>query len=219
VLGTAELAGLIACWTFDENTGSVAADSSGNGNEGALEGNPVWQPSAGKSRGALAFDGDGDDVKVGNESRFDFTGEITVAAWIKINQFDKEWQAIVAKGDSAWRLQRNRNLGSLELACTGLKVPDNSPYGALYGQKSVNDGQWHHVAGVCDGDKMYLYIDAVLDVSQAASGGIDTNDQPVYIGENSEMTGRYWNGLIDDVRVYNYGLSEDQVKALYSEAR
>lgn len=217
--GTAELAGLIARWTFDESAGPVAADSSGNGNEGALQGNPVWQPSGGKSKGALLFDGDGDYVKVGNESRFDIAGELTVAAWIKVNQFDKEWQAIVTKGDSAWRLQRNQSQNSLEFACTGLKVPGNSPYGGLYGQRGVNDGQWHHVVGVYDGDKMYLYIDAVLDVSQAASGGINTNDQPVYIGENSEMANRFWNGLIDDVRIYNYALDEGRVKALYNEVK
>ena len=217
--GTAELAGLIARWTFDESAGSVAADSSGNGNEGALQGNPVWQPSAGKSKGALLFDGDGDYVKIGNEPRFDIAGEMTVAAWIKVNQFDKDWQAIVAKGDSAWRIQRNQNKDSLEFACSGLKIPSNSPYGGLYGQKGVNDGQWHHAVGVYDGDKMYIYVDGVMDVSQTASGGIDTNDQPVYIGENSEMTERFWNGLIDEVRIYNYALDEGQIRALYSGAK
>lgn len=217
--GTAELAGLIARWTFDESAGSVAADSSGNGNEGTLQGNPVWQPSGGKSKGALLFDGDGDYVRVGNKPIFDIAGEITIAAWIKVNRFDKDWQAIVTKGDSAWRLQRNQNKDSLEFACTGLKIPGNSPYGGLYGQKGINDGQWHHAVGVYDGNKMYLYVDGVLDTSQAASGGIDTNDQPVYIGENSEMANRFWNGLIDDVRIYNYALDESQVKALYSEVK
>ena len=158
-------------------------------------------------------------MKVENESKFDFPGQVTVVAWIKVNRFDKDWQAIVAKGDSAWRLQRNQNKDSLEFACTGLKVPGDSPYGGLYGQKSVNDGQWHHVAGVYDGEKMCLYIDGVVDVSQTASGAIAANNEPVYIGENSEMTGRCWNGLLDEVCVYNYGLSEDRIKALYSETR
>ena len=219
VFGTAELAGLIAQWTFDESTGSVATDSSGNGNEGTLQGNPTWQPSAGKSGGALLFDGDGDYVKVGNESKFDFTGQVTVAAWIKVNRFDKNWQDIVAKGDNAWRLQRYRDNDSLEFACTGLKIPSNDPYGSLYGQKSVNDGAWHHVAGMYDGEKMYIYIDGIVDVSQPASGAIATNDHPVFIGENAEMTGRFWNGMIDDVRVYNYALSEGQITALYNEGK
>ena len=158
-------------------------------------------------------------MKVGNESKFDFTGQVTVVTWIKVNRFDQNWQDIVTKGDSAWRLQRYRDNDSLEFACSGLKIPSNDPYGSLYGQKSVNDGAWHHVAGVYDGEKMYLYIDGAVDVSQTASGAIDTNDQPVYIGENSEKTGRCWNGLIDDVRVYNYALSEGRITALYNEGK
>jgi hypothetical protein len=66
---------------------------------------------------------------------------------------------------------------------------------------------------------MYIYIDGIVDVSQPASGAIATNDQPVFIGENAEMTGRFWNGLIGDVRVYNYALSQGQVTALYNEGK
>lgn len=219
-LGTAELAGLIGWWKLDETSGRDVADASGNGNIGKiLSGEPRWQASGGKIGGALLFDGKGDWVHVANESKFDCTSEVTVAAWIKVNRFDKEYQAIVTKGDSAWRIQRNQDKDSIEFACSGLKIPSGSPYGGLYGAKSVNDGKWHHVAGVYNGEKMILYVDGEEDVSQPASGPIGTNNEPVYIGENVEMTGRFWNGLIDDVRVYNYGLSEGQIKALCNEAR
>ena len=218
--GTAELAGLIAWWKLDETSGRDVEDFSGNGNIGKiLSGMPRWQSSGGKINGALLFDGKGDYVHLANESNFDFTGEVTVAAWIKVNQFDKEWQAIVTKGDSAGRLQRHQGTDALEFACTGLQVPGGSPYGGLYGNKAVNDAKWHHVAGVYDGEKMYIYIDGIVDVSQPASGAIATNDQPVFIGENAEMTGRFWNGLIDDARVYNYSLSEEQITALYNEGK
>ncbi|MFC1603410.1 sugar-binding protein [Planctomycetota bacterium] len=220
ILGTAELAGLVGWWKLDETSGRDVADASGNGNIGKiLNGEPRWQTSGGKIGGALLFDGKGDWVHVANESNFDFTGEVTVAAWIKVNRFDKEWQTIVAKGDSAWRIQRNQNTEALEFACTGLQVPDGNPYGGMYGNKAVNDGKWHHIAGMYDGEKMYIYIDGIVDVSQPASGAIATNDHPVFIGENVEMTGRFWNGLIDDVRVYNYALSEGQITALYNEGK
>jgi len=58
-----------------------------------------------------------------------------------------------------------------------------------------------------------------VDVSQPASGAIATNDHPVFIGENVEMNNRFWNGLIDDVRVYNYALSEGRITALYNEGK
>jgi hypothetical protein len=218
--GTAELAGLLGWWKLDETSGRDVADASGNGNIGKiLNGEPRWQTSGGKIGGALLFDGKGDFVQVANESKFDCTAEVTVAAWIKVNRFDKEWQAIVTKGDSAWRLQRNQDTDNLEFACSGLKIPSGSPYGGLYGEKNVNDGKWHHLAGVYDGEKMILYVDGKEDVSQPASGPISTNDKPVYIGENAEMTGRFWNGLIDDVRVYNCSLGQAEVEAIYNEGK
>jgi hypothetical protein len=218
--GIGELAGLVGWWKLDETGGRDVADASGNANVGKiLNGRPRWQPSGGKIGGALRFVGNGDWVHVANESKFDCVAEVTVAAWIKVNRFDKEYQAIVTKGDSAWRIQRNQNTDTLEFACSGLAIPGGDQWGGLYGNRSVNDGKWHHVAGVYDGQRMYLYVDGVVDSSQPASGGINTNDEPVYIGENSEMTGRFWNGLIDDVRVYNDALGPAEIKALYNEGK
>ena len=62
---------------------------------------------------------------------------------------------------------------------------------------------------------MYFYTDGELDVSTSARGNVKTNDEPLYIGANAEVPGREWNGWIDDVRVYNYALSEAEIKAIY----
>jgi MSHA biogenesis protein MshQ len=61
---------------------------------------------------------------------------------------------------------------------------------------------------------MALYVDGALDASQDAWGSINQNNARVQIGANAEMESRFWSGLIDDVRVYNYGLTEAQVKEL-----
>ncbi|MBC8468733.1 MAG: LamG domain-containing protein [Planctomycetes bacterium] len=111
----------------------------------------------------------------------------------------------------------NQNEDSIEFACSGLKIPSGAPWGNLYGKRSVNDGQWHHIAGIYDGSKMYIIIDGNEDSSQPASGRINTNNAPVYIGENSENTGRFWNGMIDDVRVYNYALTKEEVEAFSNQ--
>ncbi|MCJ7778739.1 MAG: LamG domain-containing protein, partial [Sedimentisphaerales bacterium] len=209
VFGTAELAGLVGWWKFDESEGTNAADSSGNGNDGALQGNPVWRPNAGKFAGALEFDGNGDYVEIGNESKFDITGQITISAWVNITSVPTEWTALVTKGDSAWRI-------STESAQTAFHFGlDNSTW--LNGQTRVDTGQWHHVVCVYDGRKMSTYVDGRLDVSRPRDGAIGSNDSPVYIGENAEQTGRFWNGLIDDVRIYNYALKEADIIALYNE--
>jgi len=213
-LGTIELAGLVAWWKLDESQGTKAADNSGNGHGATLRGDAKWQP-AGKVGGAIALDGDGDYLEVADESAFDFTAGVTVAAWIKPNALDKPWQAIVAKSEGSWRIQRNNETSTIEFACTGVRVPDNSPYGSLFGTRTITPGEWHHVAGAYDGKKMCVYVDGTLDTSQDATGPIGANDDPVLIGENGQVRNRTWNGLIDDVRVYNFGLPEAQVRQIY----
>ena len=207
---------LLAWWRLDEADGNDVADSSGNGCTGKLVGNPQWRPSGGKVGGALEFDGDGDYVEIGNESAFDITGPITVAAWIKVNSFDKRWQTIVAKGDTAWRLQRAAQEDTLAFHCTGIaSIAGQWPQG-IEGKKNVNDGQWHHVVGVYDGSTVSLYIDGVLDNSSEASGAIQMNDLIVIIGGNSEQAGREWNGLIDEVCIIGGAIDANAAHSLYA---
>jgi hypothetical protein len=207
---------LIAWWRLDEADGNDVADSSGNGNAGRLVGNPQWQPDSGKVGGAINFDGIGDSVQIENESAFDITGPITVAAWFKVNSFDKRWQALVTKGDTAWRLQRYAEENTLAFHCTGItSITGQRPEG-IEGTKNVNDGQWHHAVGVYDGVNVSLYIDGVLDNSSKASGTIKTNDSAVIIGGNSEQADRDWNGMIDEVCIIAGSIDANAVHALYT---
>jgi hypothetical protein len=204
--GNAELGGLLGWWKLDEKEGTTAADSSGSGNDGTLVGNPQWRPQGGKISGALEFSGKGDYVKIANESVFNITSQITVAAWVNITSVPQEWTGIVTKGDTTWRLSTDfaNNVFHFGVA--------REDY--LNGRTAVGSGQWHHVACVYDGQKMSIYVDGKLDVSRPRSGPIATNNFPVCIGENIELTGHCWNGLIDDVRIYTYALSENEIAAL-----
>jgi hypothetical protein len=210
---TAILLAPLAYWKLDESSGNSAHDSSGNYHDGTLYGNPTWMPTGGMIDGALAFDGLGDYVRIADHPDFDLTTEITIAAWIKVDVFDKAWQAIVTKGDSAWRIQRSASSNGIEFACSGLSVPGTT-WGNVLGTVNVNDGQWHHLAGLYDGATVYLYVDGILDASAPAYGVIATNSFDVCIGENVDQPGRYWNGLIDDVRIYDVALSEEQTAAV-----
>ena len=206
---------LVAWWKFDDGSGDIVADSSGFGRNGKLIGDPNWID--GIAGGALEFDGDGDYVDMGKDPDFDIKNQITVSVWIKVNAFDKDWQNVISKGDRAWRLQRNWNKSTLEFACSGLVVP-GTDWGPVFGNMDVNDGHWHHVAGVYDRQNIYLYIDGNLDASTTAAGNIRVNDEPVYIGENSQTPNRFWNGLIDDVRIYSYALSAEEISEIAQNA-
>jgi len=195
------IASLLAFYEFDSN----AIDSVGT-NHGSEKGNPYYV--AGVFGQAISFDGVGDYVDCGNSSAFNVTGVITVAAWIKMRAVNTDWQTIVAKGDSAWRLSTAQSTRRLHFAVTG-----GPTYHSVDGGIEIPTGEWHHACGTYDGANIRLYIDAVEDPASpvAYSGGITTDNYNVYIGENAERTGRYWDGLIDDVAIFDHALTINEI--------
>ena len=156
---------------------------------------------------ALDFDGTNDYVSIANESNFDFTTAMTVEAWIKVDTFDKEWQAMVTKGDNTWRLHRAASTNHISFGTDGVNITD------LEGSTDVNDGQWHHIAGVFDGSNKYLYVDGNLDAFANVTGTIDTDNALVNIAENSQSIDRYFDGRIDEVRIWNIARSGANISA------
>ena len=198
---------LVGCWKLDETSGTVAYDSSTYGNNGVVMGNPKWAP--GKMKGCLDMDGNGDYVDCGNPSLFNFGDVITVAVWLNIRTVQGQWMAAVAKGESAWRISLYDTNQRIHFSVRG------SPnYEAVNGNIVLGLNEWHHVAGVYDGTAMKLYIDGVLDNTTALTGGMHTAGGNLLIGDNPQATGRYWNGMLDDVRIYHKALSEDEIKVI-----
>ncbi|MGD8499826.1 MAG: LamG domain-containing protein [Phycisphaerales bacterium] len=202
---------LVAHWKLDEGAGDTIANAAGTEYNGNIIGDPIW--TTGIIGGALEFDSDGDYIEIENSDDLAIRNQITVSAWVKTDKIARRWQAIATKGDRSWRLQGRRSGNALEFSCSGLLVPDNR-WGSLYGNTDVDDGQWHHVAGVYDGKRIYLYLDGQVDKSKQAPGKIRVDDRAVFVGNNSQHPDRFWNGLIDDVRIYSYGLTADEVAAL-----
>ena len=201
--------GIVGHWTFDERKGSIARDVSGLGNHGAIKGGAKW--TKGIIGGALEFDGTDDFVAIPNEGQFDIAGSITVSAWIRVGSFSKPWQAIVTKGDRAWRLHRAGRTQNVGFACSDLS---RGEVGDLLGSSDVADGGWHHVAGVLDGNTISIFVDGALDASAASSPNISDNDYAMLIGANAQARGRLFQGLIDDVRIYDRALSVTELHAL-----
>jgi len=210
-LATSASADLVAHWTFDETSGTVARDSSGNGLDGTLQGDPQW--TAGRVGGALDFDGSGDYVDCGNNTLFDITDELTVAAWVNLRSVPGDWRAVIAKGDDAWRLATWGAAQTMNFAWTGA----GRDYQNVGSTTALAFGEWYHVCGVystADGGRMY--INGVEEAFTADILGITTGSYPVYIGDNSQATGRFWDGLIDDLRLYSRALSAAQVQDLFN---
>ncbi|MCF7958576.1 MAG: hypothetical protein K9M57_09035 [Phycisphaerae bacterium] len=198
-------------WRFDEGAGSVAGDAI-RGNHGTLVGQVSWQE--GKLGTALQFSKQG-HVDVTNAfNQHAITQSITLAAWIKFSK-KGNWPTIVSKGDNSWKLCLRGNTGMLHFALTGITVAGDEITGEndfINGTIDLSDDQWHHVAGVYDhqAGRMTIYVDGAIDVQKDATGTIAANNHGVWVGGNSEYSGTNrggWDGLIDNVRVYDYPLT------------
>ena len=123
-------------------------------------------------------------------------------------------QAMVTKGDNAWRIHRSNTKDTVEFVIKGYQSA------ALKGRVNVNDQQWHHVAATFNGSKKILYIDGRVDTSADVTpqGAPGFNDFPVLIGENAQKTFRHFHGQIDDVRIYNRALKRREVVAIVRAA-
>ncbi|MHC4557154.1 MAG: WD40 domain-containing protein [Planctomycetota bacterium] len=212
---------MVGWWKFDEAEGNTVTDSSGNGLHGRLVGDAriVSDPERGS---VLSLDGDGDYVDCGNSAAFDITGSITTTAWVKVgtlNMFnkDKTYQVLINKADYAytWVLSLDQNGGMHFWGYYGLTEHGYEEWGEVSGVIGINDGKWHHVAGVYDGIKMCLYVDGKLDTCDTNWGNIEASNDPLYIGGDPLLLKYGWNGLIDDLRIYSYALSAEEVKMLY----
>ncbi len=212
--------GLIAHWKLDEVNGTTAYASAGS-NNGTLIGSPTWTTGAPESlnpTGALDFPGGTHYVNCGNHSSLNITGRRSVAAWINIDNWSGKWDSIVTKGD----IEGNYDL--IRAAWTdgiAFCVHGTTAVIAQGTVDVVSDGEWHHAVGVydytsagADTGTISIYIDGVLDVSVQSSGGLlATNNKEVWINGLAGV-GRHADCTIDDVRIYNKALSQEEIKTI-----
>ncbi|MBW7914520.1 MAG: alkaline phosphatase, partial [Taibaiella sp.] len=214
----------VAYYRFDESSGTNAADSSGNGNNGVLINGPVW--TTGKISNALSFDGVNDYVSTA-DTPFDFerTNSFSVSAWIKLAPTTLE-NPIVSKDGAApsytgWSFYVEP--GSLRVFLTNKW---NSPSNGIVKDSAiqVDDNVWHHVAFTYDGTSLAsgvnIYIDGNLSNGTVTRNNLSAsilNDVPLSIGALAG-TSIAFNGLIDDVQIYNRALSGQEVLSLFNNA-
>lgn len=206
-----EPVGFAGCWNFDERTGSTAGDSSGNEHTGTLRNmdNSDWID--GKVAGALEFDGIDDYVQITDYKGITGSQPRTCAAWIKTTHTGGEiigWGKPNSAGQR-WLL-RIQEQGYLRL-----EVGGSAPVGSI----TIADGTFHHVAVVSDGtttDNIKFYVDGKPDPPDASTRAINTASfTDVTIGQFPGLTS-YFDGIIDDVAIFDKELTEKQIKQLYT---
>lgn len=199
-------ANMVASYGFEEDV----LDGSGSGLDGAIMGDPAFVE--GVVGMALDLDGDGDYVDCGTNDVFNSINEnLTASAWINIRTVPGSWRAVMAKGENAWRISTNGESFGLHFGFSG----GDRGWQAANSATELTADEWHHVAATYALDPgATIYIDGYADGSNPDTGGVQMNEMPFMIGENPEATGRFFDGLIDEVVIYNRTLSAGEVMYL-----
>jgi len=208
--------GLVLWFSFTKApTGDTVEDLSGNGNDGRINGEVKWT-SDGKYGGGMEFENGG--IIVPNSDSLTFKDAMTIALWLKSDDVPDAYRRLVSCG---WAQSGSYILGI-----------DNHWMNMAFAWDIVNDGgtrfdanlnglcipgEWQFVTGTYDGEKLRLYVDGELKKESVASGKINgTFDIEIGWGDAPPGAGPFV-GVMDEVRLYNRALSDDEVKRCMEE--
>jgi len=215
LLGLAPLtqAGLVGWWQLDEGAGTTTKDSSGNGNDGTLEGNPTVV--GGPFGNALAFANQRVTIPASKTLTADlFQGPFTLTLWINPKRTGNTWQQIFR----AWRTAGN--------SCDTLFINND---GRLSWRGLVNAvwaggmcetaagvvpaDQWTHAAVTGDKTNFRIFLNGVLTQTSAWQK-TDGSNANYYLGGDPATAGESYSGMIDEVRVYDEVLTVEKIKEI-----
>ena len=200
--------GLVAYWGFDGDL----SDSVG-GFDGTAQGAVGFEAGQAGFGQAISLDGSS-FVEIPDSSGLEFPGgSMSISGWFTVGAFDKNWQALIAKGEGTnYRVARRSGENSIAYAGGVGEGANDAP--------DVNDGGWHHFVAVSDASAAEfgtaLYVDGVRYEDNATAPVLDSDTTNLYIGENPEALNRQWIGLIDDISIWNRVITADEVSTLYA---
>ncbi len=173
-------------------------------NNGAAAGARLLKTTNSTPGNLLELDGVDDYAALNREEYFDFENKFSLELWLKVAAFDKNNQAIITKGNTAWRLQRFGSTNQVQFIIEGV---DN-----VLSTSSINDGKWHHIAATYSGTEMVLYVDGIPEGQKNVTGTPTLNDAPVWIGANAEVPNLNFNGQIDEVSIWAEACTQEQIR-------
>ncbi|MFZ2969529.1 MAG: LamG domain-containing protein, partial [Minisyncoccia bacterium] len=228
--------GLVGYWNMDEGGGQTAIDSSGNSNNGTLgaaatsaSDDPQWTRGApclagASCGGGLKFDGVDDYASQPYDTDFNFgTGSFSVSGWFKHNTISAADYLVTRYSTAAgtpggWKVYMDAS-GDIAFAIDDDATWDTADIAAT-SAIDYDDNQWYYFTAVKNGiSSIKLYIDgseAASDSSLVETGTLSGTTPVLYMGSDSPTAGSYWEGLIDEVRIYNRALSAEEVRYHYN---
>ena len=223
---TSQPAAPLGYWRFDDGFGTTANNDGSGGS--ALNGtltnmaSPAtstsgWQNTGCKSNKCLAFDGTNDYVDVGNSSILNLTTQFTISAWVNVTTLKNYNQIFLKNNNSDYYGYAIDSAGHI---ITQLKNNNAGLQASTTSATTINAGNWYHVVFTYDASlpssNIKLYINGTQDsVTGNFTAGAGVNTADGLIGED-QINGRNFNGKIDEVKVFPYALTADQVRNDYN---
>ena len=192
----------MAAYNFDEGSGTVVHDTSGNGINGtALY--TTW--TTGKYGEALTFNGTTSNVWINDAPILHLTNGMTLEAWVYPTSTTARYRDVIYKGDDNYYLEATSPQAGAPLA-GGTFTSD------LVGTSALPVNTWSYLAATYDRSTLRLYVNGVQVASKSATAAMAVSSNPLQIGGNM-IYGSYYNGVIDEVRIYNRALTQAQIQS------
>jgi len=208
--------GPVAHWKMDEGSGQTVYDATPNNNDGTIPGSAEMATSTphgwttGKDGSALSFDGVDDYVDVDFTNGSANYSALTASVWIKKETSGLQILLNESSADTLWfRIDSNKKFSAY--------LGDTSNKGYHASNSTINNKEWVHlVLSYNDStDEGKMYINGKLDKTFITSGTVNF-DSALKIGSREDLDGSFFNGLIDDVRIYNYARTPSQILLDYN---
>jgi len=200
----------VAWYTFSGN----AQDDSGMNNHGIVNGATLTENRFGNADCAFSFNGTSHHIRVPNSSSLNFTNAITVSFWMNASELYSSRESYpISHGnwENRWKISiiPEKKIRWTVKTTDGVKDLDS--------QIKVSTNAWYHVVGLYDGQNFELFINGNLDSHSSFSGTLLTTSIDLMIGQVLPNVTEYnFKGSLDDIAIYDYALSIEEITELYS---
>ncbi len=199
---------LVAYYEFSDNSDDIT----GNGHNGLATNCTYVDDMRGNKKKAIRFNISTSKVVVPNDESLNFQDGLTVSFWLKINRFFNHESYLVSHGNwtSRWKISlTNKHIRFTINGSNGIIDIDS--------ETKLEINKWYHIVGLYNGKDGLVFIDGALDGYKPFEGLINKTTYDLVLGQSlPDQLGFNFNGIMDKLRIYNYGISYKKVKEIYN---
>ena len=200
----------VAVWLFEEGSGKIVKDASGNGHDGEFTGSLQWVKA--RSGTGLEFPGDGSGYIVVDSTKKLELETLSIEAWVKVKEPTGKWQGILCKQEAGctdrnygiW-VQVDQKVLHAQIGANGVCAFN------INGTMEITDNVWHHLAFTYDGDMGRLYVDGRLETEKPNTNSFQST-APITIGVPNVDNTNGLLGVIEEIRISNIARTQNEIK-------